>query len=74
MTTNPSIPPRPAPVPMPPHPFDAWLAQQAVAGHDRMWLQRNRPALLKRWKCDDSPLPPPPPTEPRSVPDRYSEV
>jgi hypothetical protein len=71
---SPSEPPRPAPVAAPVHPFDKWLMEQAIAGHDRQWLQRNRPNLLRRWKRDDSPLPPPPPTEPRPVPDRYSEA
>ena len=71
--TNPSIPPQVAAT-LPEHPFEAWLVAQAVAGHDREWLRRNRPLLLKRWKKDDSPLPPPPPREPNPVPDRYSEV
>jgi len=72
--TNPSTPPPPGPILLPEHPFDQWLARQAMAGHDRMWLQRNRPALFRRWRQDDSPLPAPPPVEPNPVPDRYSEV
>ena len=70
---SPAIPPRPAAVTMPSDPFEAWLAQQAIAGHDRMWLQRNRALLLKRWKRDDSALPPPLPVTPKPH-DRYSEV
>jgi hypothetical protein len=70
--SNPSIPPRVL-ADLPPHPFDQWLVAQAVAGHDRDWLRRNRPMLLKRWKNDDSPLPPPLPAQPKTH-DRYSEI
>jgi hypothetical protein len=60
---------------MPDDPFEAWLARQAIAGHDRQWLRRNRPALAQRWKSGDtSDLPAPPPRDARPVPDRYSEV
>lgn len=73
MADNPSIPPRVAAT-MPEDPFEVWLVQQALAGYDRMWIQRNRPALQDRFKADQSPLPPPPPPEPAKVSDRYSEV
>jgi hypothetical protein len=70
---NPSIPPKPGPIPVPADPFEAWLMQQAIAGHDRMWLQRNRSVLRQRFERDQSPLPLLPPL-PEPVPDRYSEV
>jgi hypothetical protein len=71
---NPSIPPPLAPH-FPSDPFEQWLARQALAGHDRMWLQRNRPALKQRWQSDpNTELPPPPPRDPGKVPDRYSEL
>lgn len=71
---NPSIPPQVAPH-FPSDPFEAWLAQQALAGHDRMWLARNSTVLRQRWQRDpNSPLPPPPPPNAQRAPDRYSEV
>jgi hypothetical protein len=68
---NPSIPPH-IQRRLPADPFEAWLVKQALAGHDRQWIERNRVALEQRWQRDPSELPLLP--EPDRTYDRYSEV
>ena len=69
--SNPSIPPSIKPA-LPSDPFEAWLVQQAIAGHDRQWLQRNRTVLERRFTTDPSPLPIPP--APEKAYDRMKEI
>lgn len=73
MRDNPSISP-PVAATFPDDPFERWMAEQALAGHDRMWLRRNAAMLRKRWERNPSPLQPPPPVSYNEPPDRYSEV
>lgn len=51
------MPPPPKPrKTLPTDPFEAWMAKQAAAGHDRQWLEHNRPALAERFKRDQTDL------------------
>ncbi len=73
MTYQPPLPPR-VQAQMPSDPFEAWLARQAVLGHDRLWLQRNASGLRQRWERDRTKDLPPPEPEPEKPYDRYSEL
>lgn len=70
---KPPIPPKVERL-MPTDPFERWLAEQALAGHDRQWLRRNAQPLRERWERDpETPLPAPLPAPERPY-NRYNEV
>lgn len=72
---NPSIPPRVQQHLGTDDPFETWLARQALGGHDRQWLRRNVAAMRRRWESNPTEdLPPPLPSDPGKVPDRYDEL
>ena len=70
---QPPLPPQVAAM-LPDDPFEKWLVTQASLGHDRHWLNRNRPSLRKRWLKDPLANLPVLPARTPKVGNRYDEL